>query len=110
MIKVVFLDSTPLGLLSQRHGIRSADEAHEWFAFHLSRGIRFVVPEIVDYELRRELLRLRKRTSVARLDAFNAARPDRYLPVSTAALRLAAEIWATVRQQGIPTADHHALD
>jgi hypothetical protein len=68
------------------------------------------VPEIVDYELRRELLRLKKISAVARLDAFNAAAPDRYLPLATPALRLAADLWAQVRQAGLPTADPHALD
>jgi predicted nucleic acid-binding protein len=110
MIKTILLDSTPLGLLTKRAGARAADEAQQWLAFHLSRGVRFIVPEIVDYELRRELLRLRSHFSLTRLDAFNAALPDRYLPVTTTALRVAADLWATARQQGFPTADHQALD
>lgn len=110
MISTIVLDSTPLGLLTQRHGIRAADEAQDWLARHLSAGTRIIVPEIIDYELRRELLRLKKTNAVARLDAFNAAMPDRYLPLTTPALRLAAELWAKVRQAGLPTADAHALD
>jgi predicted nucleic acid-binding protein len=69
-----------------------------------------VVPEIVDYELRRELLRARKTASVARLDAFNSSAPDRYLPVTTVAIRRAAELWADVRQRGLPTTDPRELD
>ena len=33
-----------------------------------------------------------------------------YLPLTTAAMRQAAEFWAQARQQGRPTADPHALD
>jgi predicted nucleic acid-binding protein len=110
MISTIVLDSTPLGLLTQRRGIRAADDAQDWLARHLSAGTRIIVPEIVDYELRRELLRLAKTSAVARLDAFNAAMPDRYLPLTTPALRFAAELWAQLRQAGIPTADPHALD
>lgn len=109
MIRHVVLDSTPLGLLTHRRGVRSADEAQDWLARHIQAGVRFVVPEIVDYELRRELLRLGKRNAIARLNAFNQARPDRLLPLTSAALRLAAELWARARQQA-PTADPQALD
>jgi hypothetical protein len=33
-----------------------------------------------------------------------------YLPLDTAAMRHAAELWAPSRQYGIPTAHEHALD
>ncbi len=65
---------------------------------------------IADYEVRRELERADKIKGLARLDAFNAAEPDRYLPLLDNALRLAAKLWAQARQQGMPTADRHALD
>lgn len=69
-----------------------------------------MVPEIVDYEVRRELLRLNNVAAVAELDAFNSAQPDRYLALNSAAVRLAADLWARARQRGQPTADPHALD
>ena len=47
---------------------------------------------------------------LARLDAFNAAAADRYLPLSDAALRLAATLWAQARRAGTPTADPKELD
>ena len=50
-----------------------------------------IVPAIVYYELNRELLRARKGFGIARLDAFVAASPARYLPLSDEALRLAAD-------------------
>ncbi len=71
-------------------------------------GCRLIVPEVTDYEVRRELLRTGKVRSVAALDAL-AARFE-YLPIHTVAFRKAAELWATARRGGRPTADPHALD
>jgi predicted nucleic acid-binding protein len=67
-----------------------------------------VVPEIADYEVRRELLRLDLALSVRRLDVLVAR--ARYQPLSTPIMRRAARLWAQIRQQGRPTADPHALD
>lgn len=69
-----------------------------------------LVPAIVYYELKRELLRAGKSSGIARLDAFVAITPGRYLPLSDQALRLAADLWANARQTGQPTADSKALD
>jgi hypothetical protein len=110
LIKTIILDSTPLGLLMQKKHIAAANACRSWVRLHASRGLRFVVPEIVDYEVRRELLRLRNTAAVVELDAFNAAQPGRYVSLNGAAIRLAAELWAHARQRGQPTADPHALD
>ena len=69
-----------------------------------------IVPAIVYYEVKRELLRAHKKFGLAWLDAFVSADPERYLPLSDVALRLAAELWAKCRQEGQPTADAKALD
>ena len=69
-----------------------------------------IVPGIVNYETRRELLRARKQAAVARLDRFIAAASDRYLPLTDAVLLRAAELWAESRQRGLPTADSRDLD
>jgi predicted nucleic acid-binding protein len=110
MTPAVVLDSGPLALLFQKQGIQPADECREWLRRHLSAGARVVVPEIVDYELRRELLRLDNAAAVAALDAFIGAEADRYLPLTTSAMRRAAALWAEVRKKGVPTAHPHALD
>jgi len=57
-------------------------------------GHRFIVPAIADYEVRRELVRTGKRNGIARLNAFNAAEPDRFLFVTDSALLLGADLWA----------------
>lgn len=60
--------------------------------------------------MKRELLRARKTAGIGKLDAFVNAVPGRYLPLSDAALRLAAELWAQSRQVGRPTAQPEAID
>src|SRR5205809_769591 len=40
----------------------------------LFRGTQFILPEIVDYEVRRELLRLKKTTAIQRLDDLASAK------------------------------------
>lgn len=110
MRKVLFLDSGPLGLLT--HPQRSAEvlAVAEWLSRCLQSGSQVIVPAIVYYELKRELLRAKKDFGIARLDAFVAASPERYLPLSDEALRLAADLWARSRHEGQPTADPKALD
>jgi hypothetical protein len=111
MPPVIVLDTTPLGLVTQRPGKSSeVDECLQWIARLTQAGRRIVVPEIADYEIRRELIRAGKLAGIARLDAFNAARADRYVPLTTLMMRRAADLWAQVRNAGVSTADFHALD
>ena len=63
---------------------------------------------MVDYELRRELLRARKAAGLAKLDALKAALF--YLPIITDAMLRAASLWAQSRQSGLPTGDPKKLD
>jgi predicted nucleic acid-binding protein len=102
---VLFLDSGPLGLIT--HPQRSAEvlAVTEWLSRCLLSGSQVIVPAIVYYELKRELLRVKKTFSIGRLEAFINATPGRYVPLSDEALRLAAELWAKSRQDGRPTAD-----
>ncbi len=110
MNRIVILDSGPLGLLMQRPGVVPADECRRWLAEMIAGGGEVIVPEIADYEVRRELLRINAVASVLRMDSFLAAAPGRLLPVTTQAMRLAAELWANIRCRGKPTSDPHALD
>lgn len=75
---------------------------------HLDAGASLMVPEIADYEVRRELLRAGKAGGVARLDLLVPALG--YEPITTDAMRLAAELWADARRGGRPTAPDLALD
>jgi predicted nucleic acid-binding protein len=71
-------------------------------------GAVVIVPEIADYEVRRELLRVAATAGLRRLDRLVSALA--YDPITTAAMRRAAEFWALVRNAGLPTADTKALD
>jgi predicted nucleic acid-binding protein len=74
----------------------------------LGAGTQIVIPEIADYEVRRELVRANKIQSVFRLDALKAALG--YLPITTKVMLRAAVLWAEARNMGKPTASDLALD
>lgn len=118
-LSAVFLDEGPLSWVTQKPGeTPDSDACQAWVINLMTQGVLVCVAEVTDYELRRELLRqeLRreamgqpKRGSVARLDSFIAL-PGRYVPVSTNAMRQAADMWAQIRNAGQPTASDKALD
>jgi predicted nucleic acid-binding protein len=106
----IFLDELPLSLLTMPRGHSDGDKCTYWLARAEAAGHRFFVPEMADYELRRELLRAGKSSSIVRLDTFNLSEPDRYQPLTTADVRLAASLWAQVRNRGRMGASPEALD
>ncbi len=111
MNKVILLDSTPVGLITNPRNSRKNEQVQQcqmWFDWHLSEGNKFVLPEIVDYEIRRELLRADKQAGIQRLDGLKSI--IIYLPITTKVMIKAAELWADIRKQGKPTADNKALD
>jgi predicted nucleic acid-binding protein len=107
---VLLLDSGPLGLITQPQRSHEVLAITDWLKECLHAGARVLVPAIVYYEIKRELLRANKAIGIARLDAFVNAAPDRYVPLTDGALRFAAELWAQSRRTGRPTADAAALD
>jgi predicted nucleic acid-binding protein len=107
---VLFLDSGPLGLITQPQRSHEVIAITNWLKDCLLAGARALVPAIVYYEIKRELLRANKVIGIVRLDAFVNAAPDRYVPLTDDALRFAAELWAQSRRAGRPTADAAALD
>src|SRR5262249_42818742 len=74
----------------------------------LADGRRIIVPAIVCYEVRRELIRAGKTDSLIRLDLFCDV--HEYSPLTDTALRRAADLWAQVRKAGKPTTPDLALD
>lgn len=109
-LSVVFLDTGPLSEIVRRRGQNTdADACFDWFQALTTAGVRLCVAEVNDYELRRELLRADKTSSIRRLDALISV-PGRYVPISTNAMRLAADLWAGSRKLGIITAPPQAID
>jgi predicted nucleic acid-binding protein len=105
---VVVLDTGPLGMITNPHQTPDVVACTAWLRRILAAGVRVILPEIADYELRRELLRAGKQQGLRRLDT--AGHTLDYVPLTTAAMRHAADLWAELRRQGLPTADVHAID
>ncbi len=110
MSLTVFLDTGPLGILTNPRRPPETVSALTWAVSMRRAGHRFVVPAIADYEVRRELERAGKTQSLVALDTWNNATPSAYLPLTDSALRLAAKLWAQARNAGTPTADPKELD
>jgi predicted nucleic acid-binding protein len=83
-------------------------ECKNWLKNLILDGASVYVPEIADYELRRELIRINSLGSIRRLDDLTVSL--KYVPITTQAMRKAAEFWASARTGGRPTADIKALD
>jgi hypothetical protein len=109
-VKFVVLDSSPLGLLTFPRARPATVACDRWLQGLIAAGVGIAIPEIVDYEVRRELLRERRMRFIGRLEILTQAPSVTYLPLTTTAMRLAAEYWAMARRSGRPTADPHALD
>jgi predicted nucleic acid-binding protein len=108
MKRLIILDSAPVGLITNPKATKLALQCQAWLLSILQSGDIAIVPEIVDYEIRRELLRANKQSGIGKLDQLKSELI--YLPITTEVMIQAAELWAQVRKQGKPTADDKALD
>jgi predicted nucleic acid-binding protein len=108
MSDAVVLDSGPLGLLTNPKNATGPVAIRQWLASLLVNGRRIILPEIADYEIRREFIRANMTQSLIMLDSL--AVQIEYVPIATAPMRKAAEFWAQARNAGRPTAPDHALD
>ena len=108
-MKTIILDSGPLGMIVNPKAKSETTKAcQDWFERMLRGGAMIYIPEIVDYEVRRELIRCRKIQSLQKLYAVQQL--IEHIPITTEAIVRAAELWAEVRRSGQPTADSKALD
>ncbi len=106
MSLAVVLETNTLGRLVSpgRH-----PEILSWFEQMREAGHIFILPEIADYELRRELTRIESK-SLPCLDALALLDGVYYALLSTPVMRRAAMLGAEARRAGKPSADKHALD
>jgi predicted nucleic acid-binding protein len=104
----VVLDSGPIGFLTNPNPTPVPLAIRQWLTNLSAAGRRVILPEIADYEIRREYLRANLFRALVLLDSL--ASQVEYLPLSTAALRQAAELWALARNSGQPTAPDPSLD
>lgn len=112
MSKVIFFDAGPLGILTNPKTPPPLLTAQmiQWSLALIKAGHRLIVPAIADFEIRREFLRAGMTASIALLDAWNVAQPDRYLPLTDSALKRAAMLWAQARNGGTLPADPKELN
>lgn len=108
MSRLILLDSGSLGMVTNPKATGIPLDCQLWLKSLLRRGERVAIPEISDYEVRRELLRAGLLRSLRRLDDLKQTLD--YVPIQTDTMLLAAELWAEARKTGQPTADAKALD
>jgi predicted nucleic acid-binding protein len=108
MTRYILLDSGPLGMVAHPRASGMTLNCQLWLNTQLERGAIVFIPEIADYEVRRELIRAGKVRSIRQLDQLKATLE--YVPITTEIMLKAADLWAEVRQSGQPTADPSALD
>jgi len=67
-MRMVFLDSKPLGMVANRSQNLDAVRCRQWPRDLWAAGVRVFVPEICDYEVRRKLIHAGSTTGLIRLD------------------------------------------
>ncbi|WP_371121365.1 nucleic acid-binding protein [Microcoleus sp.] len=109
MSRVIFLDSGPLGMVTNpKTSSTEVQECKVRLNSLMRRGEIIILPEIADYEVRRELIRAGKSAGIQRLDELKLQLT--YRPLTTEVMLLAAQLWADARMRGRPTAEANALD
>ena len=108
MSRIIILDSGPLGMVTNPQAKPPYLKCQLWLDSLLQNGEMVILPEIADYEVRRELIRAGKERGIRKLDLFKNVLT--YRPLTTEVMLLAAQLWAQARMRGRPTAEANALD
>jgi predicted nucleic acid-binding protein len=74
----------------------------------IKAGDRVVIPEVVDYEVRRGLLRIPARKQLTQLDALGEALY--FSSLSRSVMKDASHVWADARNRGQPFTSDERLD
>lgn len=120
---LVILDTGPLGEIVNPNHRGQLGAIKTWMREHLSRGIRFRIAEIADFEVRRSLVLMTIREArnnsdaekiqwardcLSNLDALGSS--VGYIPLTTEIMQYACGLWAKARKDGVPTAHDLELD
>ena len=109
MIDIILLDTGPLGALAHPSEKGDIGRIKQWYA-SLRMARRVVrVPQISDYELRRELIREGLGTSIALLNKL-IGETGGLVPIDAKTMNKAAQLWAKCRNDGTAPCDDTALD
>jgi predicted nucleic acid-binding protein len=105
----IILDSSPLSLVTDNPSkIGDVKDCHQWLQDILIAGHEVYIPEVCDYEVRRELIRSQRLNSIKRMNTLKGVL--NYIPIDTNIMLEAAKHWASIRNQGLTTAHNTALD
>lgn len=121
---IVFLDTNILGLICNKNiSFDECQQCKKWFDTLFLRGVRIVTSDLCHYEVMRGLISSSIRLSKAGFQPTNEAAPGikslellkvdgflEFLPVSTEALDLAANLWARAFTSGQTTRDEKDID
>ncbi len=105
MASAVVLDTGPLGRLAHP---KPKPDVIAWSGGLIAAGFTLIIPEVADYELRRNFILTGLSASIAELDRLKGSLV--YAPITTRVMLKAAELWADARRSGQPTADPKELD
>lgn len=105
---IVLLDSTPLSLLTHPANDKEPLECKALVKRLVLGDIQVAIPEIIDYEHRRELIRIKSQDSLKQLDLLKQALPP--VPLKPRVMVKAAELWAWARNTGQQTAHDENID
>jgi predicted nucleic acid-binding protein len=105
MSRFILLDSGPRGQIARRSPL---PEVSRWATRLLDSGARFAISAVIDYEVRRSFLQASLTDSLNVLD--DLTRAYTYIPLDKQSWYLAADMWASLRKRGKPTAAEKALD
>jgi predicted nucleic acid-binding protein len=108
LASLVLLDSGPLGLACSRPGTPLVQQCWDWLESLEVKGTEILIPSVCDFEVRRELLRLRATTKIENLNWLRTR--FGYANATRVAWDRASEYWAFLRQRGLPTAGKAELD
>lgn len=108
---VIILDTFPASSVAKRPGTKPSvsDQYRQWVENCETARHSVLVPAIAYYEARRELEQRQAASQIARLRAY-CLHPNRFIPLTTAHLEMAALLWGESRRAGLPTASADALD
>ena len=107
---IVLLDSHPLSLISNPVNEGEAPKCRNRIKQLVGNNVPVVVPEIIDYELRRKLIYDQRKNSIQRLDRLGQDMGLIYAPITTEVMRKASSLWGWARATGQSTAHENKID
>jgi hypothetical protein len=113
---IVFLDTNILGLICNKNiSFDECQQCKKWFDTLFLRGVRIVTSDLCHYEVMRGLIdsSIRSNEAAPGIKSLELLKVDgflEFLPVSTEALDLAANLWARAFTSGQTTRDEKDID